>query len=64
MEAELKKTEAEARERFRRERVQIKPAEPSLDEQADAFAALAREQFLKEKKQEFQTSSANESDAG
>lgn len=38
-------------------------SEPTLEAQADAFAALAREQFLREKRQESQTSSANESGA-
>lgn len=35
-----------------------------LNQQADAFAAMAREQFVSEKKQESQASSAKESDAG
>jgi len=64
VEAEIKKAEAEARERFRCVQAQAKPAEPTLDEQADAFAALARKQFLREKKQESSTSFANESDVG
>lgn len=38
--------------------------ELSLEEQADAIAAMAREQFLKEKKKELQTFSAKESDVG
>ncbi len=35
-----------------------------LEREADEFAALAREQFLSEKRRETQTSSANESGAG
>ena len=40
------------------------PEPDSLEAQADAFAAMAREQFLSEKKREAQASFVKESDAG
>lgn len=41
--------------------VQVSDREKTIEEEADEFAAKAREQFLTEKKQALQASSANES---
>lgn len=50
-----------------REKAQSPPQEPTqltLEQEADAFAAKAREQFLLEKKRESQASSVKKSDVG
>lgn len=70
--ARLKPEDWEVLERIAREMRQPEPpsqadptaAEMTLEQEADEFAAMAREQFISEKKQASQALSAKESDVG
>ncbi len=63
--ADLKPQQWEILEGYALQLVQDKPGpDKTLEQKADEFAAMAREQFLTEQEQAAQALSANESDAG